>query len=331
MQQYIEKITSGNDLSVDEAADMMDQILTSATDSQIASVLIGLKLKGEATSEIAGLVKGMKAKSRSINPDVPVLIDTCGTGGDSSHTINISTIAAIIVASSGVGVAKHGNYSITSKCGSADILKAAGVRIDLGPEEVTRMIEEVGFGFMLAPIFHPSMKRVAPIRREIGVRTVFNILGPLTNPANVKKQVIGVFNPELCTKMAEVLRELGSEHALVVHGSGLDEITTTGPTDIIELKNGDIASFRITPEDYGLRKAKLEDLKGGDAEYNCKMMLEILNGRKGFMRDIVLLNASAGLYIGGQASDIKEGIEIAENLIDEGRGIAKLNEMIEFG
>ncbi len=330
MKSYIEKITGGENLTVDEAEDVMEQILTDATDSQIASILIGLKMKGESPSEIAGLARGMKKKASSIVPRVSPLIDTCGTGGDSSHTINISTIAAILVASAGVGVAKHGNYSITSKCGSADILKASGVKIDLEPAEVCRMIEEVGMGFMLAPIFHPSMKRVAPIRREIGVRTVFNILGPLTNPANVKRQVIGVFDPALCLTMAEVLRELGSTHALVVHGSGLDEITTTGPTEIVELKDGDIASFTINPEDYGLELAKLSDLKGQDAEYNTKVMLEILKGKKGFIRDIVALNAAAGLYIGQKACDIKEGLEIAYNLLDEGEGFKKLEEMVAF-
>ncbi|MHC1573660.1 MAG: anthranilate phosphoribosyltransferase [Candidatus Syntropharchaeales archaeon] len=330
MKSYIEKITRGENLTIDEAEDLMEQILTDATDSQIAAVLIGLKMKGESPSEIAGLAMGMKKKASSITPKISTLIDTCGTGGDNSHTINISTIAAILVASSGVCVAKHGNYSITSKCGSADILKASGVKIDLEPPEVCRMIEEVGMGFMLAPIFHPSMKRVAPIRREIGVRTVFNILGPLTNPANVKRQVIGVFDPSLCLRMAEVLRELGSTHAIVVHGSGLDEITTTGPTEIVELKNGNIESFTITPEDYGLERAKLKDLEGRDAEYNVKVMLEILNGKKGFMRDIVALNAAAGLYIGQKACDIKEGLEIANNLLDEGRGIDKLDEMVAF-
>ena len=330
MKSYIEKITGGENLTVDEAEDVMEQILTDATDSQIASVLIGLKMKGESPSEIAGLARGMKKKASSITPRVSPLIDTCGTGGDSSHTINISTIAAILVASGGVGVAKHGNYSITSRCGSADILKASGVKIDLEPVEVCRMIEEVGMGFMLAPIFHPSMKRVAPIRREIGVRTVFNILGPLTNPANVKRQVIGVFDPALCLTMAEVLRELGSTHALVVHGSGLDEITTTGPTEIVELKDGDIASFTINPEEYGLERAQLSDLKGQDAEYNTKVMLEILKGKKGFIRDIVGLNTAAGLYIGQKAGDIKEGLEIAYNLLDEGEGFKKLEEMVAF-
>ncbi len=331
MKGYIEKITGGEDLTLDEAEDLMERILTDATDSQIASVLIGLKMKGETASEIAGLAKGMKKKASLISPNLSPLIDTCGTGGDGSHTINISTIASIIVASGGVGVAKHGNYSITSRCGSADVLKACGVRIDLKPVEVQRMIEEVGIGFMLASIFHPSMKRVGPIRREIGVRTVFNILGPLTNPANVKRQIIGVFDPDLCLLIAEVLRELESHHALVVHGSGLDEITTTGPTEIVEMKGGKIESFVITPEDYGLKRAKLSDLEGGDAEYNSKVMYEILRGKKGFKRDIVALNAAAGLYIGEKAQDLKEGLEIAENLLDEGIALKKLEEMIAFG
>ncbi|MHC1566274.1 MAG: anthranilate phosphoribosyltransferase [Candidatus Syntropharchaeia archaeon] len=330
MKEYIKKITEGSDLSIEEAEDAMRRIFSEASDVEISAFLIALKMKGESVDEIAGMAKGMRKAAKKISPSVSPLIDTCGTGGDRYNTINVSTAAAIVVASSGIPVAKHGNYSITSKCGSADVLKELGVEIELSPEEVRESIEKIGIGFMLAPIFHPSMKRVAGIRKEIGVRTVFNILGPLTNPANADAQVIGVYDGGMCEKIANVLKELGLKRAMVVHGDGLDEISNIGETMISELKNGKISSYKIKPEDFGFRRYKPEDISGGSPEENAKDLIRILKGERGAKRDIVVLNSAAGIYIGGKAKDMEEGIEIAENTIDSGEALEKLREMVEY-
>ncbi len=247
MKEYIQKLTQNQSLKAEEAETAISKIFTEATDAQIAAFLTALKMKGETPDEIAGLARGMKKPANIINPRVQgILVDTCGTGGDSTGTINVSTGAAIVTASCGVPVAKHGNYSITSKSGSADVLRELGVKIDLPPEEVEKTIEKAGIGFMLAPVFHPSMKRVAQIRRDLGFRTVFNILGPLTNPANAKAQVLGVFDGSLCEPLANVLNILGTKRALVVHGSGLDEISNTGETQVAELNGGE--NFKIFPD-----------------------------------------------------------------------------------
>src|SRR5660397_25386 len=244
MKEYIQKLIQKHDLTTEEAEIAISKIFTDATDAQIAAFLTAMKMKGETPAEIAGLARGMKKAANIINPKVNgTLIDTCGTGGDSTGTINVSTGAALVVAGAGVPVAKHGNYSITSRSGSADVLKELGVKIDAPPGQVEKTIETVGIGFMLAPVFHPSMKRVGQIRRDIGFRTVFNILGPLTNPANAKAQVIGVFDGNICEPIAKVLNILGTKRALVVHGNGLDEITTTGETHIVELKDGNITKY----------------------------------------------------------------------------------------
>jgi len=271
----------------------------------------------------------MKKAANIINPRVKgTLIDTCGTGGDSAGTINVSTGAAIVTAGAGVAVAKHGNYSITSKSGSADVLKELGVKIDASPSEVEKTIEKVGIGFMLAPVFHPAMKRVGQIRRDIGFRTVFNILGPLTNPANAKAQVIGVFDSVLCEPMANVLNILGTKRALVVHGSGMDEISTTGETQIVELKDGKVTKYTVTPEKLGIKRAAIADIAGGTPEENARDIVDVLKGKKGAKRDIIVVNAGAALLVSGKAQSLEAGIKMANESIDSGAALKKLNELV---
>ena len=330
MQEFIQKITSGHDLSSDEAESAIGNIFADATDAQIGAFLIALKMKGESSQEIAGLARGMKKAANTINPKVSgTLVDTCGTGGDSSHTINVSTASAIVTSAAGVPVAKHGNYSITSKSGSADVLKELGVSIDLPPEKVEQSIEQVGIGFMLAPVFHPSMKRVGGPRKELGVRTVFNILGPLTNPANAKAQVIGVFDESLCITMANVLNLLGTKRAFVVHGSGLDEISNLDQTTVAELNGGKVETYSLTPEDFGINRAAMPDIRGGTPQENAADIVTILKGEKGAKRDIVVMNSAAALVVGEKASDLKDGLELAQQTIDNGTALEKLKNFVK--
>jgi len=330
MQEFIQKITSGHDLSSDEAESAIGNIFADATDAQIGAFLIALKMKGESSQEIAGLARGMKKAANTINPNVSgALVDTCGTGGDSSHTINVSTASAIVTSAAGVPVAKHGNYSITSKSGSADVLKELGVSIDLPPEKVEQSIEQVGIGFMLAPIFHPSMKRVGGPRKELGVRTVFNILGPLTNPANAKAQVIGVFDESLCITIANVLNLLGTKRAFVVHGSGLDEISNLGQTTVAELNGGNVESYSLTPEELGINRAAMPDIRGGTPQENAADIVKILKGEKGAKRDIVVMNSAAALVVGEKASDLNDGVELAHQTIDNGNALVKLKNFVK--
>ncbi len=331
MQEFIQKITSGHDLSSDEAESAIGNIFADATDAQIGAFLIALKMKGESSQEIAGLARGMKKAANTINPKVSgTLVDTCGTGGDSSHTINVSTASAIVTSAAGVPVAKHGNYSITSKSGSADVLKELGVSIDLPPEKVEQSIEQVGIGFMLAPVFHPSMKRVGGPRKELGVRTVFNILGPLTNPANAKAQVIGVFDESLCITMANVLNLLGTKRAFVVHGSGLDEISNLDQTTVAELNGGKVETYSLTPEDFGINRAAMPDIRGGTPQENAADIVTILKGEKGAKRDIVVMNSAAALVVGEKASDLKDGLELAQQTIDNGNALDKLKDFVKI-
>ncbi|PHP45384.1 anthranilate phosphoribosyltransferase [Methanosarcinales archaeon ex4572_44] len=330
MKKYIQKLTERENLDEGEARDAMGMIFTTASDAQIAAFLIALKMKGEVPSEIAGLAEGMRDAARTIHPDVSGrLVDTCGTGGDAKNTINISTAAAIIASAVGVPVAKHGNYSITSQSGSADVLKALGITIDLPPERVERCIEKIGIGFMLAPIFHPSMKRVAGVRRELGVRTVFNVLGPLTNPAGAEAQLVGCFDKNLCEIFANTLKILGVKRAMIVHGDGLDEITTTGRTDVTELKDGQITSYSITPDDVGLPRAEIKEIEGGSPIENASDIIRILLGKKGAKRDIVVLNAGAAVLLSGMVENLQEGIQIACSVIDDGSGLGKLKEFVK--
>jgi anthranilate phosphoribosyltransferase len=328
---YLQKIADGHDLSADEAEELLDEIFNRATDAQIGALLTALRMKGECVSEIAGLARGMRGSAIKIHPDVDgMLVDTCGTGGDASNTINVSTAAAIVAAASGVPVAKHGNYAISSKCGSANVLSEMGVNISLRPEEITRSIETLGIGFMLAPLFHPSMKRVAQVRRELGMRTIFNILGPLTNPAGAKAQVMGVYDSKLCEKLANVLLLLGSKRAMVVHGQGMDEITNTGETVVSELKNGSVRSYRLHPEDLGYPVVSAEKIAGGTPYENALKLVNVLKGEPSPCRDIVAINSGAALYVSGKASSLKEGSKMAEAAMDSGAAFEMLKRMVSF-
>lgn len=331
MKAYIKKLEEGRDLSSEEAEAAVGKLLSTAEDEEIGDFLLALKAKGEKPEEIAGFVRGMKKAANIIRPRTPFrLVDTCGTGGDGLNTINVSTAAAIVTAAAGVPVAKHGNRAATSMSGSSDVLEALGIRIDLSPEQVRKTIEKIGIGFMFAPVFHPAMKRVAGVRKKLGVRTVFNILGPLTNPAGAKGQVVGVFDKSLCEPIAYALAELGTEHALVVHGDGMDEITNTGETYVAELKNGQVSTYTLTPESLGMLRANHEDIKGGTPEENARDLLCIFKGQKGPKRDLIILNAAAALYVSGIVGSIRQAIPIAEDAIDSGKVMVKFNQFRTF-
>lgn len=334
MKEYIQKVTSFLDLTSSEAEDAITKIFTDATDVEITAMLVGMAMKGEVPDEIAGFAKGMRKAANRISPKTAgILVDTCGTGGDSQNTINISTAAAIVAAGAGVSIAKHGNIAITSKSGSADVLRELGVGIDCAPKKVEQTIEDVGIGFMLAPVFHPAMKRVGPIRRELGIRTIFNILGPLTNPASADAQVIGVFDEDLCEPMANVLNMLGLSRAFVVHGSGMDEVSTINSTVVSELKNGCVKTYKVVPEDFGMNRAKPHDLTGGSPQENARCIVDMLmlndaNDPKRAKRDIVVLNAAFAIVAGGKAVDIDEGIRLAQDAIDSKKALDKLKAFV---
>lgn len=331
MRKYIKKLEEGCDLSSEEAEAAVAEILSTAEDEEIGAFLLALRAKGEKPEEIAGFVRGMKKAGKTIRPKVPFrLVDTCGTGGDGLNTINVSTAAAIVTAAAGVPVAKHGNRAATSMSGSSDVLEALGIKVDLTPEHVRRTIEEIGIGFMFAPVFHPAMKRVAGVRKKLGVHTVFNILGPLTNPAGAKGQIIGVFDKNLCEPIAYALAELGTEHALVVHGDGMDEISNTGETYVAELKNGEVSTYTLTPESLGVLRVNLEDTKGGTPKENARDLLCIFKGQKGPKRDLVVMNAAAALYVSGIVGSIRQAIPIAEDAIDSGKVMVKFNQFRTF-
>jgi anthranilate phosphoribosyltransferase len=331
IQEAIGTIVSGHDLSAEDAAKVMEEIMTGeATPAQFGAFVTALRLKGETAEEIAGMVRVMREKALHVQSESN-LVDTCGTGGDGAHTINVSTIAAFVVAGAGLKVAKHGNRAITSACGSADVLEAAGVKIDLGPEGVERCIEEVGIGFMFAPTFHPAMRFAGAPRREIGIRTVFNILGPLTNPAGARSQVLGIADGALGEKMGRVLQHLGCQHALVVHGEdGLDEISISAPTQIWELKGDNIYSYSVTPEDLGLTRASSDAILGGSAEENVAAMNRVLSGEQGPHRDVVLLNAAAALAAGDSVKNLHQGVMQASESIESGRAMEKFQSLVEL-
>ncbi len=331
MRKYIKKLEEGRDLSSEEAEAAVGIILSTAEDDEIGAFLLALRAKGERPEEIAGFVRGMKKAANTIKPRVAFrLVDTCGTGGDGLNTINVSTAAAIVTAAAGVPVAKHGNRAVTSMSGSSDVLEALGIKVDLAPEHVKKTIEEIGIGFMFAPVFHPAMKRVAGIRKKLGVRTVFNILGPLTNPAGAKGQVIGVFDKRLCEPIACALAELGTEQALVVHGDGMDEISNTGETYVAELKNGKVSTYTLTPESLGMLRANPEDIVGGYPKENARDLLRIFKGQKGPKRDLIVMNAAAALYVSGIVGSIRQAIPIAEDAIDSGKVMVKFNQFRNF-
>ncbi|MBC8276328.1 MAG: anthranilate phosphoribosyltransferase [Chloroflexi bacterium] len=331
IKEAIAALVSGNSLATDEAAQVMEEIMQGeATPTQFGAFVTALRLKGETVDEIVGLARTMRAKAIPVITD-GLVVDTCGTGGDGSHTFNISTTAAFVAAGAGLKVAKHGNRAMSSQCGSADVLEALGVKIDLNAEQVQRCLQEVGIGFMFAPTFHPAMKYAAAPRREIGIRTVFNILGPLTNPAEAKYQVLGVADESLVEKMALVLQHLGCHHALVVHGGdGLDEITISGKTQVCELKGSRIESYTISPEDIGLPSAGSDSLKGGSAKENAELLRNILSGASGPQRDVVLMNTAAVLLAGDKVETLREGVELAQKTIDSGQALSKLEQLIEL-
>jgi len=330
LKAAIVKVVDGKNLTREEASLAAGTIMRGeATPAQISALLVALRIKGETIDEITGFAEQMRAHSVHIHPHSKNLIDTCGTGGDVSHTFNISTVSALVAAGAGAKVAKHGNRSVSSKCGSADLLEAFGVKIDMAPEKVTECIDKIGFGFMFAPSFHPAMKHAAPVRREIGVRTIFNILGPLTNPAGAKLQILGVYSPKLTEVMAEVLKNLGAERALVVHGmDGLDEISMSDKTKVSELKDGKISNYFIDPQELGIKKAEKGDLVVQNVEDSKIAALEILEEHQKSPRlEIVALNAAAALYLSGLAKTIKAGIELAKESINSGAAFRKLEEL----
>src|SRR5436853_105548 len=313
----IGKVATGTELTLQESAHVFDRMMSGeATPSQMGALLMGLRVRGETVDEITGAVATMRTKMLAV--DAPAdAIDVVGTGGDASGSYNISTCAAFIVAGAGVPVAKHGNRALSSRCGAADVLAALGVCIDLSPEAIGRCITNAGIGFMFAPAHHPAMKHVGPTRVELGTRTIFNLLGPLSNPANVKRQMVGVFSKQWVEPLAHVLKNLGSERAVVVHGSdGLDEITTSGPTSVAALENGKVTTFEIKPEDLGLAPSKPEQLRGGGAESDAAALIEVLKGKKSPFRDVALLNAAAAIVVAGKAKDLKEGIAFAIKSVD---------------
>ncbi|MCG8539217.1 MAG: anthranilate phosphoribosyltransferase [Clostridia bacterium] len=332
LKSAINKLIEGKSLSEEEMIKSMDTIMEgNATDSQIGSFLTALRIKGETSEEITSGAKVMRDKLFKVDIGDKYAIDTCGTGGDGANTFNVSTIVAIIASAAEVNILKHGNRSVSSKCGSADVLESLGVNIELDPVMVKKCLKKINIGFMFAPLFHRAMRNVIVPRRELGIRTIFNLLGPLTNPALVKGQVLGVFDEKLTKIMAETLKKLGTERAMVVHGlDGLDEITITTKTKVSELKDNRISTYYITPSDFGLELGKTEDLIGGYPQENAEIILNILKGEKGPRRDMVLLNAGAAIYIGGQANSLIEGIEKAKNTIDKGLALEKLNQFIRL-
>jgi anthranilate phosphoribosyltransferase len=300
-------------------------------DSMKAGLLVALAAKGESAEEIAGAALAMRSRVVPVESGRRRLVDTCGTGGDRKGTFNISTAAALVAAAAGTPIAKHGNRSVSSRSGSADVLAALGVEIELSPENAGRAIDEIGLAFLFAPGFHPAMREVAAVRRSLAVRTIFNLLGPLTNPAGARRQVLGVFSAELVPLMAEVLARLGCDHALVVHGEdGLDELTTTAVTRVAEVRDTDIETWRLTPESLGLERAPMSSFAGGDPGANAAMMEALLQGESGPLAEITALNAAAALYVGGRVEDLGEGLEMAREVLDSGGGMAKLEELRRF-
>jgi anthranilate phosphoribosyltransferase len=324
-------VNQGRSLSEEEAAGVMEEIMSGeATPAQLAAFLVALRLKGETVEEITGMARVMRAKALRVPFEGASLLDTCGTGGDGMGTFNVSTAAAFVAAGAGAIVAKHGNRAMTSQCGSADVLEALGARIDLPPEGVAHCLREVGVGFMFAPAFHPAMRFAAGPRREIGVRSVFNILGPLTNPAGAKAQVLGVADAAIGEKMTQVLGRLGCRHALVVHGEdGLDEMTLGGPSLVYELKEGDIRSYRVTPEEVGLHPASGQAVKGGSPQENAAAIRAVFGGEPGPLRDIVLLNSAAALVAADKVASLAEGVPLAAQAIDSGAAGEKVDRFIE--
>lgn len=332
IKDAIARLIERQSLTEAEAESVMLEIMDGqAVPSQIASYLTALRMKGETVEEITGSARAMRTKATRIRPNDPVVVDTCGTGGDGAGTFNVSTTVALVLAGAGITVAKHGNRAISSRAGSADILKALGVRIDLAPERVEECVNDIGIGFLFAPMFHTAMKYAAPVRQEIGLRTMFNVLGPLTNPAGASIQILGVYDGALTNTLAQVLMNLGTRHCYVVHGlDGLDEITLTNRTRVSEGKAGRITSYFIEPRDFGFERARLKDLSGGDAGENARITRDILEGRDGPRQQLILLNAAPGFVACGKATTLQEGVERARAVIRSGAAMEKLESLIKW-
>jgi anthranilate phosphoribosyltransferase len=326
----LEKLQRREDLSVEEASSAMDAIMDGrAQPAHIAGLLVALAMKGERPAEIVGLARVMRARATALSRAYAPVFDTCGTGGDRAHTFNVSTVAALVVAGCGVRVAKHGNRSVSSRCGSADVFEALGVQVAAPPAVVEQCLRDAGIAFFFAPTFHPSMRHAGPTRKELGVRTAFNLLGPLTNPAGATRQLVGVPKPELTELVARSLALLGTERAWVVHGAdGLDEISTTGYTKVSECRDGAVNTFYVHPSDFGVPKVAPDTLRGGDAGDNAAIARQILDGQPGPARDIVLVNAAAALLVAGEVSTIGEGMARAREALDSGRAAAALDRLI---
>jgi anthranilate phosphoribosyltransferase len=332
LQQALARLLDGHDLSRDEAREVMDVIMQGeATPAQIGGFLVALRLKGETADEIAGCAEAMRAHVLSVEPKRDDLVDTAGTGGDGARTINISTAAALVAAAAGAGVAKHGNRAVSSASGSADVLEALGFRLELPPERIEQSIDELGFGFLFAPTHHPAMRHAAPVRRELAARTVFNVLGPLTNPAGARAQVVGVYDPELVPTIAEVLAQLGARRAFVVHGAGgIDELSPLGPNLVCEVVEGSVRKREIDPLELGVERCEPEELRGGSPGDNAAAIREVFEGADGGRRSAILLNAAGAIAAAGHAEDLREGLEAARETLDSGAAAARLDELVSF-
>lgn len=333
MKEILSKLVDGNDLTKEEAMRAQELILTGqATQAQIACFLTALRMKGETLDEITGLASVLRDKAQTIAPKIDHYVDFVGTGGDCTYSFNISTTSAFVVAAAGVPVAKHGNRSISSKSGAGDVLEALGVNISADPKVVEQCVEKVGIGFMFAPHFNPAMKYVGPVRKEMGIRTVFNILGPLSNPSRAKAMVVGVYSPKLTEVIAGTMMNLGVERGFVVSGhDNMDEFTLTGPSTVSEIKDGKVTTYEVTPEQFGLSCCENDKLQGGDGIVNAQITKDILDGKEqGAKRDIVLLNAGAALYIGGKTDSIKDGITLAARTIDSGKAVGVLDQLVKM-
>ncbi|WP_019171157.1 anthranilate phosphoribosyltransferase [Pseudaminobacter salicylatoxidans] len=329
LKPHLAKVAAGTPLTFEEAREAFDIIMSGdATPGQIGGFLMALRVRGETVEEISGAVATMRDKMLRVNAPAGA-VDIVGTGGDGSHSVNISTASAFVIAGAGVPVAKHGNRGLSSQTGAADVLMALGVKIDLTPEEIGDCVREAGVGFMFAPAHHPAMRHVGPTRSELGTRTIFNLLGPLSNPAGVTRQMVGVFAPEWVEPVAETLKTLGADHIWVVHGDGYDEITATGETHVAELANGRIRTFVLAPEELGLKRYSKEELRGGDAAYNANALRAVLSGTPGAYRDTVLMNAGAGLVVANKAATLADGVAAAASAIDNGRALGVLEALVK--
>ncbi len=332
IEESLKKLIDGENLSREEMHDIFAEMMEGGvSDTQKSALLVALRMKGETAEEITGAAIAMRERVVSLNLDSSGLIDTCGTGGDGCATFNISTVAAIVAAGAGARVAKHGNRAVSSSCGSADVLAALGVNIDLNADEIVEVLNRIGISFLFAPRLHPAMRAVSDVRKALGVRTIFNLLGPLTNPALARRQIVGVYEPNLVRIVAEVLLALGAERAMVVHSrDGMDEISISAPTDVCEVVEGEIRSYEVTPESLGLQRYSMETILGGDAAANAAIAKAILRGGEGAMRDVVLANAGAALYVSGSAPSLREGVVLAKQSIDSGEALKKLKELIRI-